>query len=77
MEKGIHNIKHTCGRRLKAARVNQETREVILGHRNGDITTPYSQAERQELKNAVELLTNQRKASPATQLVGKVSKKSS
>lgn len=71
--KGIHNIRHTCGRRLRAAGVKLETRKVILGHKNGDITTHYSQAEIQELRDAVELLTNRRKASPALKLVGKVS----
>ena len=71
--KGIHNIRHTCGRRLRAAGVNQETRKVILGHKNGDITTHYSQAEVSELREALELLTNQRKASPALRIVGKVS----
>jgi integrase len=71
--KGIHNIRHTCGRRLRAAGVRLETRKVILGHKNGDITTHYSQAEIQELRDAVELLTNRRKASPALKLVGKVS----
>ena len=71
--KGIHNIRHTCGRRLRAAGVKLETRKVILGHKNGDITTHYSQAEIEELQDAVELLTNRKKASPALQLVGKVS----
>jgi hypothetical protein len=37
------------------------------------MTTHYSQAEIQELRDAVELLTNRRKASPALKLVGKVS----
>ena len=73
--KGIHNIRHTCGRRLRAAGVNQETRKVILGHKNGDITTHYSQVEIQELKDALELLTNRKKASPALKLVGKVSER--
>ncbi len=71
--KGIHNIRHTCGRRLRAAGVKLETRKVILGHKNGDITTHYSQVEIQELKDALELLTNRKKASPALKLVGKVS----
>ena len=36
----VHDLKHTFGRRLSAARVPLETCKVLLGHRNGDITTP-------------------------------------
>ena len=35
----VHDLKHTFGRRLRAAGVPVETRKVLLGHRNGDITT--------------------------------------
>ncbi|HYQ71009.1 MAG TPA: site-specific integrase [Gammaproteobacteria bacterium] len=38
----VHDLKHTFGRRLRAAGVPLETRKVLLGHRNGDITTHYS-----------------------------------
>ena len=38
----VHDLKHTFGRRLRAANVPLETRKVLLGHRNGDITTHYS-----------------------------------
>lgn len=37
----LHDLKHTFGRRLRAAGVLLDTRKVLLGHRNGDITTPY------------------------------------
>lgn len=39
----VHDLKHTFGRRLRAAGVSEETRKVLLGHTNGDIsrlTTP-------------------------------------
>ncbi len=49
----VHDIKHTFGRRLRAAGVGEETRKVLLGHKNGDITTHYSTAELGELINAV------------------------
>jgi integrase len=49
---GVHNLKHTFGRRLRAAGVGLETRKVLLGHRNGDITTHYSAPELQELLTA-------------------------
>lgn len=41
----VHDLKHTFGRRLRAAGVPMETRKVLLGHRNGDITTHYSAPE--------------------------------
>ncbi len=52
--KGVHNLKHTFGRRLRAAGVPLETRKVLLGHRNGDITSHYSAAEVMELVNAAQ-----------------------
>ena len=48
----VHDLKHTFGRRLRAANVPLETRKVLLGHRNGDITTPYSAPELEELLEA-------------------------
>jgi len=45
----VHDLKHTFGRRLRAAGVPLETRRVLLGHRNGDITTHYSAPELEEL----------------------------
>lgn len=56
----MHTLKHTCGRRLRAAGVSRETRKVCLGHRNGDITTHYSAAEVKELLDAFELLCERR-----------------
>ena len=40
-----HDLKHTFGRRLRAVGVSKETRKILLGHKNGDITTHYSAAE--------------------------------
>jgi integrase len=48
----VHDLKHTFGRRLRAAGVPLETRKVLLGHRNGDITTHYSAPELEELMEA-------------------------
>ncbi len=50
----VHDLKHTFGRRLRAAGVPLETRRVLLGHRNGDITTHYSAPELEELIEAAE-----------------------
>ena len=44
--------KHTFGRELRAAGVPLETRKVLLGHRNGDITSHYSAPEIEELLEA-------------------------
>ena len=41
----VHDLKHTFGRRLRAAGVSFEDRQDLLGHRSGRITTHYSQAE--------------------------------
>ena len=38
-------LKHTFGRRLRAAGVSLEDRQDLLGHRSGQITTHYSAAE--------------------------------
>ena len=50
----VHDLKHTFGRRLRAAGVSLETRKALLGHKNGDITTHYSAVEISELLEAVE-----------------------
>lgn len=47
----IHDLKHTFGRRLRAAGVNFEDRQDLLGHKSGRITTHYSAA---ELTNLIE-----------------------
>ena len=49
----VHDLKHNYGRRLRSAGVSLETRKLLLGHKNGDITTHYSAAELAELINAV------------------------
>lgn len=48
----VHDLKHTFGRRLRAAGVQLETRKVLLGHKNGDITSHYSAPEIDELLEA-------------------------
>lgn len=47
----VHDLKHTFGRRLRAAGVNYEDRQDLLGHKSGRITTHYSAA---ELHNLIE-----------------------
>ncbi len=48
----VHDLKHTFGRRLRAAGVSFEDRQDLLGHKSGRITTHYSQAELVQLINA-------------------------
>jgi integrase len=45
----VHDLKHTYGRRLRAADVRFEDRQDLLGHKNGNITTHYSEAELRNL----------------------------
>ena len=56
--KGVHNLRHTFGRRLRGAGVPIETRKALLGHANGDITTHYSAAELGELLAAAEKIVD-------------------
>ena len=48
----VHDLKHTFGRRLRAAGVSFEDRQDLLGHRSGRMTTHYSAAELTRLIDA-------------------------
>ncbi len=62
----ISELEHTFGRSLRAAGVPLETRKVLLGHRNGDITTHYSAPELEELLGAANRVYEERSGkSPA------------
>jgi integrase len=65
----VHDLKHTFGRRLRAAGVPEETRKVLLGHSNGDITTHYSAPEVAELIAAANLVCNAGRQSPTLTLL--------
>ena len=81
--KGVHNLRHTFGRRLRGAGVPLETRKALLGHASGDITTHYSAAELSELLEAVEKIVDKGIAQTPTltvvqrskEVVGKLSEK--
>jgi len=63
----VHDMKHTFGRRLRAAGVSFEDRQDLLGHRSGRITTHYSQAELTNLIAAAEkVCATESRKSPAT-----------
>ncbi len=48
----VHDLKHTFGRRLRAAGVSFEDRQDLLGHKSSRITTHYSAAELSNLLEA-------------------------
>jgi len=48
----VHDLKHTFGRRLRAAGVSFEDRQDLLGHKSARITTHYSAAEIRNLIDA-------------------------
>ena len=50
----VHDLKHTFGRRLRAAGVSFEDRQDLLGHRSGRVTTHYSAAELSRLIEAAQ-----------------------
>ena len=52
----VHDLRHTCGRSLRAAGVSFENRQDLLGHKSNRITDHYCKAEIKELQDAVEKL---------------------
>lgn len=56
----FHDLRHTFGQRLRAAGVDHETRQDLLGHKNGNVTTHYSQAELGRLLEAAESIVAER-----------------
>ena len=62
----VHDLKHTFGRRLRAAGVSLEDRQDLLGHRSGRITTHYCQAELEKLiASANKVCGDESRKSPA------------
>ena len=55
----VHDLKHTFGRRLRAAGVSFEDRQDLLGHRSGRITSHYSAAELTSLIEAANKVVEQ------------------
>ena len=60
----VHDLKHTFGRRLRAAGVSFEDRQDLLGHRSGRITTHYSAAELSRLLDAANKVCNRKGKQP-------------
>lgn len=60
----VHDLKHTFGRRLRAAGVSYEDRQDLLGHRSSRITTHYSAAEIESLVTAANKVCRNTQSSP-------------
>ena len=60
----VHDLKHTFGRRLRAAGVSFEDRQDLLGHRSGRITTHYSAAELSRLIAAANRVCERKSKKP-------------
>jgi len=60
----VHDLKHTFGRRLRAAGISFEDRQDLLGHRSGRITTHYSAAELSKLLEAANSVCDHGKRKP-------------
>lgn len=56
----VHDLKHTIGRRLRAAGVSFEDRLDLLGHKSGWIATHYSAAELHNLIAAANRVSDEK-----------------
>lgn len=65
----IHDLKHTFGRRLRAAGVSYEDRQDLLGHKSGRITTHYSAAELHNLIEAANKVCDRSRQGPVLTLL--------
>jgi integrase len=69
----VHDLKHTFGRRLRAAGVSFEDRQDLLGHRSGRITTHYSAAELSRLLEAANSVCEQGSNKPELVILRRLS----
>ena len=60
----VHDLKHTFGRRLRAAGVSFEDRQDLLGHKSTRVTTHYSGAELSRLIDAANRVCERRDGRP-------------
>ena len=60
----VHDLKHTFGRRLRAAGASYEDRQDLLGHRSARITTHYSAAELSRLIDTANSVCNRAEQRP-------------
>ena len=60
IKKGIHNLRHTFGHRLRAEGVEPEDRDMLLGHHNRSLTQHYATPDILRLSEMVERITVRR-----------------
>lgn len=60
IRKGIHNLRHTFGYRLRSEGVPPEDRDALLGHHNHSLTQHYALPDIQRLSKHVEKITKPR-----------------
>ena len=66
----VHDLKHTFGYRLRAAGVQFEDRQSLLGHKSSHVTTHYSAADVSNLISAAEKICDLgSRKSPALSIV--------
>lgn len=65
----VHDLKHTFGRRLRAANIDTEYRQVLLGHKSGSVTTHYSAAEIEALITATNKIVETDNRAPVLTLL--------
>ena len=65
----VHDLKHTFGRRLRAAGVSFEDRQDLFGHRSARITTHYSSAELYNLITATNKVCDRQSGGPTLTLL--------
>lgn len=67
----VHDLRHTFGRRLRAAGVSLEDRRDLLGHKGPEVTTHYSAAEIGRLVEAANrILRSHETSTPTLQRLG-------
>lgn len=69
----VHDLKHTFGRRLRAAGVSFEDRQDLLGHRSGRMTTHYSAVELPKLIEAANKVCERDGTKPALVVLRRLS----
>lgn len=60
----VHDLRHTFGRRLRAADVSFEDRQDLLGHKSSRMTTHYSAAEVKNLIDAANKICHRKESTP-------------
>ena len=68
IRKGIHNLRHTFGHRLRAAGVPEEDRAALLGHNNASLVQHYAMPDIERLSEMAEKAT-ERKATTVLRAV--------